>query len=142
MKNKYYIIFLPLAIGLLSSLFIDSSLNNLVLPPYMPPSYVFGIVWSILYLLMGYSLYLVKNDNRSVLIFSLQFIINISWSFIFFNYNQYGLAVIWIMILLFLVNNMLLTFVLENKKAAYLNLPYFIWLLIAFYLAVGIYILN
>ncbi len=142
MKNKYYLIILPLLIAMISTFFIDSSLNSLVLPPYMPPAYVFGIVWSILYLLMGYSLYLVKNDNKAVLIFWIQFIFNIVWSFIFFNFNLYLLSVVWIGILIFLVNIMLLTFIFVNKKAVYLNLPYFIWLLIALYLATGIFVLN
>ncbi len=142
MKNNKIIIFLPLIIGFISSLFVNNDLNSLVLPPYMPPAYVFGIVWSILYLIMGYSLYLVLECNKCLLDFITQFIFNITWSFIFFNFNNYLLSVIWIIILIFLVTNMLLTFIFENKKAAYLNLPYVLWLCIALYLSSGIFVLN
>ncbi len=142
MKNNKIIIFLPLIIGFVSSLFVNNDLNNLVLPPYMPPAYVFGIVWSILYLIMGYSLYLVLDCNKCVLNFMIQFIFNITWSFIFFNFNNYLLSVLWIIILIILVTNMLLTFILKNKKAAYLNLPYILWLCIALYLSSSIFVLN
>ncbi len=142
MKKNYFIIFLPLILGVISSLFIDSSLYGINLPPFMPPNYVFGLVWSILYLLMGYSLYLVYESSSCVKAFIFQFIFNVTWSFIFFNFKLYLVALIWIIILIMLVINMLLTFILENKKAAIINLPYVLWLLIALYLSSGVFILN
>ncbi len=142
MKNKYYIIFIPLILGIITSFFINNDLNSLVLPPYMPPSYVFGIVWSILYLLMGISLYIVKEDNKAMLIFTIQLFFNLSWSFLFFNFKLYGFSIIWLIILIVLVSIMLITFFQINKKASIINYPYFIWLLIALYLNSSIYVLN
>ncbi len=142
MKKNYLIIFLPFIIGTISAFFINTDLSNINLPPFMPPSYIFSIIWSILYLLMGYSLYLVKEYTECIYSFIAQFIFNISWSFIFFNLELYFFALIWIIILVMLVTNMLLTFILQSKKAAYLNLPYLFWLLIALYLTSGVFILN
>lgn len=145
MKNlikKYYIIFIPLILGFITSSFIDSEINGLNLPNYMPPSYLFSIVWSALYLLMGYSLYLIKDNRNCKIVFTFQFIINLIWPLIFFTKAEFGLAILIIIILILSVLTMLLTFIIQNKKACLINIPYFIWLLIAFYLNCGIYFLN
>ncbi len=145
MKNfieKYVIIFIPIILAGSSSLFFSSDLTNIVMPPGSLSPFAFPIVWSILYLLMGFSLYLIRNNVFYIKLFSLQLIINLSWSFIFFNLNMYFLSLIIIFLLIMLVFYMLIKFNETNKKAMLLNIPYFIWLLIAYYLASGIYILN
>lgn len=140
--KKYYIIFIPLILASISSIFIDSTLDGLNLPLFMPPEIVFPIVWSILYLLMGLSIYLVKDSLKCNIIFWIQLIINLSWSFLFFNFSLFFIAILIIMLLIFLVNIMLVTFSQIEKKAYFLNIPYLLWLLIAFYLSCGIYFLN
>ncbi len=142
MLKKIIITLIPLTISLILGLFIESNLNGLVLPPYMPPSYVFGIVWTILYLLMGYSLNLVLEDNKAVYLFIIQLFFNYSWTYIFFSLRNFEASLIWIMILIFTLMLMLIRFFIVNKKASYLNFPYFIWLLIALYLTSGILVLN
>ncbi len=142
MKKKILLIFTPLIISLITTLFINSNIENLNQPPYMPPGLIFGIVWTILYILMGFSLLFVYKNKKCVKTFITQFILNILWPIIFFNLKLYSLSLIWMILLIILVNKMLLTFKEESNIAVHLNIPYFVWLLIAYYLNVGIYLLN
>lgn len=140
--KKYFIILLPIILAGASSLFFSSDLSGINMPPYSPSAFVFPIVWSTLYLLIGYSLYLVKNNKLCIQAFIIQLFLNLSWSIIFFNYNLYFIGLLIIFLLILAVMNMLFKFNNENKTSMILNIPYFIWLLIAYYLASGIYVLN
>lgn len=115
--------------------------------PINVPGVLFPIVWSILYLLMSISCYIItnsndKNKNEAIIIYAIQLIINSVWSLIFFGFGAYLLGFIWIIILAVIVIIMIAKFYNINKKAAYLNIPYILWILFAAYLNFGIYILN
>lgn len=153
MKNKNIItnlfyIFFPLIIGGLIGFLISGNIEYSYLnkPPLSPPSIVFPIVWSIIYLLMGISYYtLKKKDNTNIIISTVyyaQLFVNALWSIIFFNLEWRLFAIIWIILLDILVITMIYLFSKKDKTAAYLNIPYLIWILFATYLTIGIYVLN
>ena len=146
LKNIFYIFF-PLLVGTIVGFAISGSIeyNMLNKPPLSPPSILFPIVWSILYLLMGISYYLFKrnnNDNTISFIYYLQLFVNAMWSIIFFLWELRFLAIIWILLLDVLVILLIYLFFQKSKISSYLNIPYLIWLLFATYLTIGIYILN
>ena len=146
--TSIFYIFFPLLVGTIVGLLISSSIDysNLVKPPLSPPSILFPIVWSILYLLMGISYYILKkNDNTNIIIsfiYYLQLFVNFLWSIIFFNLEWRLFSIIWIILLDILVITMIYLFYKKDKIAGYLNIPYLIWILFATYLTIGIYILN
>ena len=116
-------------------------------PPLSPPGYVFPIVWSILFTLMGISAYLVfqsLSDRRDFpfTIYALQLVFNFFWPIIFFNSKQYLFALTWLVVLWFLILGMILAFSKHNKTAAYLQVPYLLWVTFAGYLNAGIWLLN
>ena len=115
--------------------------------PINVPGLLFPIVWSILYLLMSISFYRVlqsddENKKPQVISYIVQLIINSLWSLIFFGFEAYLVAFIWIIILLISVIIMIINFYKIDKKAAYLNIPYVLWIIFAAYLNIGIYLLN
>lgn len=150
MKNKFLnfvlYIFGPLIIAfLVSHLFNPDSYTNLIKPPLAPTSILFPIFWSILYLLMGVSLYIVmkKNKNiKSLIKFLSQFIVNLIWPFLFFNSKLYLFSASWILLLIYLVIIMIIDFYKIKKIAAYMQFPYIIWLIFALYLNIGVALLN
>ena len=114
-------------------------------PFFNPPNWIFGPVWTLLFLLMGFALYLVwqkKDNKKALIIFGIQLILNIAWSFCFF-YVQNPLAglieilVLWIFILLTIIY-----FYKISKSAAYLLIPYILWVSFAAVLNYFLYILN
>ena len=142
-------ILLPVLIGALVGLITSGSMdyNMLQKPPFAPPGAVFPIVWTILYILMGYSSYLIyeSNDYHSeccLKIYALNLFVNFLWSPIFFGLNLRLFGLIWIIILVMTVVYMILCFYKVNKKAAYLQIPYLVWCLFATYLNLLYYLLN
>ncbi len=141
---------ISLGVGILSGILTMNSFNdykNLNLPPLSPPSLIFPIIWSILYILMGISAYIIytsNNENRhsALKIYSIQLIVNFIWPILFFKFKQYLLSFIWLVILIILVTIMIIKFYKINKFAGYLQIPYLIWILFAGYLNLGVYILN
>ena len=142
-------------VGLLISKFIDY--NSLQKPPLSPPSIAFPIIWTILYILMGISFGIIKNqfnNNISVLndkegsllssnqLYYIQLLVNSVWSVIFFIFKWRLCAFIWILILIYLVILMIIDFYKKNRIAGLLQIPYLIWLIYAAYLNLGVYILN
>ena len=137
-------LFVPLAVGLLSSvLTIDmmSAFEILNKPSLSPPAYVFPIAWSILYSLMGVGALLVYRSNTNSIYRSyglmfniIQLVLNFFWSIIFFNYKNYELALIWLVMLWLCVLAMLVYYSKVNKLAFVLNVPYILWLSFAGYL--------
>lgn len=146
-KNLFYI-FLPIIIGTIVGIITSNSIDysNLTKPPFAPSGIVFPIAWTIIYLLMGISYFLFKNntyDNqKESLVYYLQLFVNALWSIIFFNLEWRFFAIIWIFILDILVILIVYLFYKKYKISAYLNIPYILWLIFATYLTIGIYILN
>lgn len=141
-------IFLPLFLGGVISFIIRNKINYaaLVKPPLSPPRILFIIMWTIIYFLMGISYYIRnKNDNIPFfekIIYYIQLIINLLWALIFFYCKNYLIASIWILFLDVLVLIMILLFWKKERISSLLNLPYFLWILFATYLTIGIYLLN
>lgn len=115
--------------------------------PINVPGIIFPIVWGVLYLLMSISCYIVSESsdparNKALIIYWVQLVINSIWSLIFFGFEMYLFAFIWLLILLISVIVMIVKFYKVDKKAAYLNIPYVLWIIFAGYLNLGIYLLN
>lgn len=118
-----------------------------VRPPLSPPGWLFPVVWSVLYTLMGVSAYLVytsENENRTgaLKLFALQLAVNILWPLLFFRFEAFWLAFGWLVILWALVLACLLTFRKLSPAAAWLQLPYLLWLTFAGYLNLMTALLN
>ena len=117
-------------------------------PPLSPPMWLFPVVWGILFLLMGYSagrIYLApesRERSRGLNLFVAQLIINFFWSLIFFNAQACLLAFVWLILLWVLVLLMILTFRKVDPLAAWLQVPYLLWLTFAAYLSAGVWYLN
>ena len=141
-----------LAVGLLSGLLSMDGMRiyeeNAVKPPLTPPGWVFSVAWSILYVLMGIGaarIWLLPNSQekcRSLNLFVAQLIVNFFWSLIFFNLQAYGFAFIWLLVLWILVFLMIREYKKIDKLAAYLQIPYLLWLTFAAYLNMGVLVLN
>ena len=119
--------------------------SEIVKPELSPPKIVFPIVWSVLYILLGVSNYIINKDRKEEtanLIYYIGLAINLIWPFIFFNAREYLLALIWLLLLIFFVILMVIEYFRKNKLAGYLQIPYLIWLLFALYLNYNVFILN
>lgn len=143
------LLFTPLIGGSVVGFIIKNHIdyNALIKPPISPPSIIFPIAWSSIYLLLGISYYLIKKDeirtnNRLKVLYYTQLIVNYLWSIIFFIFKFRLLASAWIIILDILVFLMIKEIRHEKRVSAYLNIPYLIWILFATYLTIGIYLLN
>lgn len=144
-KRLIVIIIITFVVGSFFSFFTMNNMDTFkeLEKPINVPGILFPIVWSILYLLMSISLYIVIDKNRnSLIVYSIQLIINSLWTLIFFGFGAYLLAFIWIILLLIAIVIMIAKFYNIDKKAAYLNIPYLLWVLFAAYLNLGIYLLN
>ena len=142
-------IIIPILVGLLGNLLGNSGMGFDIInkPSFNPPAVVFPIVWTILYILMGISSYLIyvsksKNKNNALRSYALQLIFNMLWPFFFFNLKWYFFSFLWIIVLIILVIVMIYRFVKINGLAGYLQIPYLIWLLFASILNFSIFILN
>lgn len=149
-RSLFISILIPLGLGLLVGLLTMSGINNLdnlVMPSFMPPNYIFAIVWPILYLLMGISSYLIKESyscysGTCLIIYYVQLAVNLIWPIIFFILDLRLFALVWIILLVILVLYMIWCFLGLKKAASYLQIPYLLWLLFATFLNYSIYILN
>jgi len=148
-KKLFVSILIPVGLGALVGFLTSGSMNysNLNQPSFAPPAIVFPIVWTILYTLMGISSYIISESNSSnkekaLSTYWTQLIINLLWSIIFFIFNLRTLAFIWIILLIVFVIKMIREFLLINKTAGYLQIPYLLWLIFAAILNLSIVILN
>ena len=151
MENlKVYIksILVPVIIGGIVGLIISGSMdyNSLEKPFLSPPSIVFPIVWTILYILMGASYGILKSknlvDDEISAIYYLQLFVNALWPIAFFILKWRFFAFLWIIFLIVLVIYMVIKFYQKNKLAGLLQMPYLIWTLFAAYLNLFVYLLN
>ena len=132
-------ILIPLAVGTMSALFSGnmSSYSILTQPAFSPPGFIFPVVWTILYILMGISSYIVYSSNspnksKALLLYCIQLFFNFCWSIIFFGLDLFLFAFIWLIALILIV----------NPLSAYLQIPYLIWCIFAAYLNFSIFLLN
>lgn len=152
MNIKKLIIFIvgTIIIGSLFSFFVYNNMNSyndLIKPNLTPPGIVFPIAWFILYTLMGISLYLISETSSvskkgSYKIYFIQLIVNSLWTLLFFGLDFKLISFIWLIFLIVLVIIMFIKFYKINKIAAYLLIPYIVWLFFAGYLNLSIYLLN
>ena len=145
MKKFIKAILIPIIVGGLVGIFIAPNIdyNTLIKPAFSPPAYLFPIVWTILYFLMGISYALIENISRKTKnIYYIQLTFNALWSILFFILKWRLISIIWIIILDILVIIMIVQMYKQKKIAGLLQIPYLIWLLFATYLNLFIYILN
>lgn len=123
-----------------------SALNK---PPLSPPGWLFPVVWTILYVLMGVASYLVftsdadtADKEKALTVYGYQLIFNFFWSLWFFNLSLYLFSFIWLVVLWILIIITTVRFFRISKTAGYLMVPYLAWVTFAGYLNLGIYLLN
>lgn len=149
-KVKLYAksIIIPVIVGGIVGLIISKSLdyNLLQKPPLSPPSIVFPIMWTILYILMGISYGILDsrglNDKSVKLIYYVQLFVNALWSIFFFTLKWRLFSFLWILLLDVLVFVMIVEFYKKSKVSGLLQIPYILWCLFASYLNFAIYLLN
>lgn len=149
-KNLILSLIISLGVGGLSGLLTKGGMDTFRLlrkPPLSPPGFLFPIVWTILYALMGVSAYLIVESGfpakgNALTAYAIQLAVNFFWSLIFFNQENYLCAFIWLLLLWALVLVMILMFRKISRTAAWLQLPYFLWVTFAAYLSGGIWLLN
>lgn len=148
-KNLVVSILIPLFAVFLGNLLGNSSqgYNELIQLSFAPPGFIFPIVWTILYTLMGISFYIVYNSNseyktKAIIVYFIQLILNTLWTLIFFRLNLLLFAFIWILAIIVFVILMIYYFYKINKTAAFLQIPYLLWLIFASVLNFSIYLLN
>lgn len=119
-----------------------------VQPPLSPPGFLFPVVWTVLYGLMGFGagwVWLAEPSperNRGLNLFIAQLVINFFWSLIFFNLGAYGFALVWLVLLWILATAMAVAFARVSPAAGWLQVPYLLWLTFAAYLNAGVWLLN
>lgn len=143
---------IPLAVGGLSALLTRNSMEafqNLNQPPLSPPGWLFPVVWTVLYLLMGLASYLVYVNGRNrrmvqnaLFVYGVQLFFNFLWSIIFFNQERYLFAFFWLLALWVLILITLILFYRIHKPAGLLLIPYLLWVTFAGYLNLGVALLN
>lgn len=143
----------PLAVGGLAAFLTRNNMNiyeEIKTPPLSPPSILFPIAWTILYILMGISSAIIRRkreENKAaaenaLLIYAASLVFNFIWSLIFFNFKMYLFSFIWLAVLLALIILTIIKYRRLSPPAAYLQLPYALWVAFAGYLNFGIYLLN
>lgn len=154
-KIKPYIVSILIALGVggLSALLTRGSMNlydEIITPALAPPSWVFPVVWTILFILMGISAAMIYTDKSvsesqkisALYTYSLSLIVNFFWSIIFFNFRAFFFAFVWLLLLLLLIISTIIKYESINKTAAYLQIPYLLWVTFAGYLTFSIWYLN
>lgn len=149
-KLKIYAksVLIPVILGGIVGLIISGSIdyNSLQRPFLAPPSILFPIIWTILYILMGLSYGILKSnelvDSEINLIYYGQLVVNLLWPIFFFTLKWRLFSFLWILLLVFLVAIMIIKFYDKNKLSAILQIPYLLWTLFATYLNFFVYLLN
>ena len=150
LKSLFWNLFIPLAGGAVVGFLTKNSMdvyNNVARPALAPPPIVFPIVWSILYVLMGISSYLIyesksNRKEKSLYVYYIQLILNFTWPFVFFSGKMFLVAFFILLLLWGMVIWMAGLFYKIKPLAAYLQIPYLIWLGFAAYLNLSIGFLN
>ena len=146
-------IVIPLMVGATSGFFtvtgVESWYQTIQKPSWNPPNWIFGPVWTTLYVMMGIALFLVWKEDTSeelkkiaIGLFAVQLTLNFFWSFIFFNQQQPGWALVEIIAMWFFILLTIFAFAQVNKTAAWLLVPYISWVSFASILNYTIWQLN
>ena len=143
---------LPLLTGTLAALISRSKMDlfdAVNKPPLSPPAWLFPVAWTVLYALMGLASYRVltaqvpqEKKNSALLFYGVQLVFNFFWTIIFFNFGAYTAAFVWLVLLLALIVITTVKFSRVDKTAAYLMIPYIVWVTFAGYLNLGVAVLN
>lgn len=144
---------IPVAVGAIAGLFTNTEINtwyqDIDKPTWQPPGWVFGPVWTLLYVLMGVAFYLVwksnapaKTKRMAITLWVIQLVFNFFWSFIFFRQHQIDWALAEILVLWFFILLTIIYFSRISKLAAWLMVPYISWVSFASLLTYAIYQLN
>ena len=148
-KNLITTVAIPLAAGGLSAWITKDGMKafeTVNQPPLTPPMWLFPVVWSILFVLMGIASYLVVmqkgEDTKALTLYAVQLIFNFFWSIWFFNLGWYLFAFLWLVALWILIIATTVAFYRISKPAAWLMLPYLVWVAFAGYLNLGVWWLN
>ena len=134
--------------GLLTRRAVEIYSTGILKPALSPPAVVFPIAWSILYALMGVGAARIwmspagTGRTRSLRLYWLQLGFNFAWPFLFFSLQAFGFAFFWLAALWLLILRMMLSFADQDRPAAWLQLPYLLWVLFAAYLNLGVWKLN
>ena len=151
-KSLLVCLAVPLAVGGLSALLTNESMKKFSLlrqPPLSPPMWVFPVVWTLLFAMMGTASYLVytaqsgRGEKRSALwVYGLQLLVNFGWPIFFFNLNWWLFAFFWLILLWAMILGVTVQFYRIRPVAGLLMIPYLAWVAFAGYLNFGIYLLN
>ncbi len=142
---------IPLAVGGLATVLSGGMGSYKIMnqPPLSPPGWVFPVVWTILYLLMGYASYLVyisgKNPEdirKALILYGAQLFFNFLWPIVFFGFGWYLTAFFVLVVLWVLIYLTMRRFAAINERAGDLLLPYILWVTFAGYLNLGVFLLN
>jgi len=143
---------IPLLVGAISAALSAKGMTTygtMSKPPLSPPAWLFPVAWTILYIMMGLASYFVYtaefswgNKTLALLVYCIQLAMNFMWSIIFFNWNAYLGAFVWLIIMWCMVIFCAVRFFSISRTATYLFIPYILWLTFAAYLNFGTYIIN
>ncbi|MEI8048117.1 MAG: TspO/MBR family protein [Bacteroidota bacterium] len=143
---------LPLGIGGIAGMFTTEAIPgwyaSINQPSFNPPNWVFGPVWTTLYIILGISLFLIwkldagKQRNQAISIFMVQLLLNFCWSFFFFYFKMIGVALADIVVLWVMIVVMQVRFYKLKPVAAYINIPYLLWVTFATALNTSYFFLN
>ena len=151
-KNLIFWVLIAEAVGAATGLLTRGGVEQFQMtvqqPPLSPPGWVFPVIWPILYALMGIGASLVsqtpdsRERSRGLNLMVIQLIFNFFWSPFFFNAQAYGFSLFWLIALWLLVLWMIIEFRKTVPLAAWLQIPYLLWLTFAVYLNAGVWLLN
>ena len=152
-KNKYLSLFLILLItfiasaigGFTTASFKEPWYSQIILPTFNPPSWIFGPVWTTLYIMMSVAIWKIWINSLNTKLLRLYFIhlfFNGTWSIIFFGFHQIGLALINLVIIIIFILSLMKKYLNIDKVSFYLMIPYFLWSSYALILNSSIFLLN
>lgn len=150
-KKLIISIAVPLAVGGISSLIVNGDFKSysteVVKPPLSPPQWLFPVVWTLLYILMGISVYPVYEKDKTeakqpLSVYVIQLVLNFMWPIFFFMQRAYLFSFIWLILLWAFVLAMIISFYKISRASGIMQIPYLIWLSFAGYLNLSVYLLN
>lgn len=151
MKKIWFFLGLPLAVGGLAALLAGGmgNYNDFAQPPLSPPGWVFPVVWSLLYLAMGYASFRVYTRESDIgqrrlalILYGLQLFFNFLWPIVFFRFEAFLAAFVVLIVLWILIVATMWQFYKSDERSGDLLIPYLLWVTFAGYLNLGVYLLN